>query len=89
MPSRNERIEFKAQLLDQLDPRRAVALVGKQKARMLSLGWRFPFARVFSSRRPVTIVYHSIPRRHQVNQFPDIGSIGLDARSFEKQGWYS
>jgi peptidoglycan/xylan/chitin deacetylase (PgdA/CDA1 family) len=85
VPSRNERIERKTQLPEQLDPMREVELEGKLKARMFSLGWQFPFARVFSSRRPVTIVYHSIPRRHQVNQFPDISSNGLDARSFEKQ----
>jgi peptidoglycan/xylan/chitin deacetylase (PgdA/CDA1 family) len=85
MPSRNERIERKAQLLEQLDPTREVELEGNLKAQLLSLGWRFPFARAFSSRRPVTLVYHSVPRRHQVNHFSDIGPIELDARSFEKQ----
>ena len=61
MPSRNERIERKAQLLEQLDSMREVDLEGNLKAQMLSLGWRFPFARVFSSRRPVTLVLPQCP----------------------------
>jgi peptidoglycan/xylan/chitin deacetylase (PgdA/CDA1 family) len=85
MPSRNKRIECKVGLREQLDPMREVKLEGNLKAQLLSLGWRFPFAKVFTSRRPVTLVYHSVPRRHQINQFSDIGSIELDARSFEKQ----
>jgi peptidoglycan/xylan/chitin deacetylase (PgdA/CDA1 family) len=55
------------------------------RARLHRFGWRFPFARVYSSRRPVTLVYHSIPRGHHEARAPDAGSIELDAHAFEKQ----
>ena len=84
MPSRNERIERKTQLLEQLDPMRGVKLEGKLKARMLSLGWRFPFARVCFRAAPLRLCTTVSRAGIQINHFPDIGSIGLDARSFEK-----